>query len=183
MTIFRSAFLIFLAYALIIPFNQYIRQSRSVIDHNNSKLYRLPLCCYLGLKSIAADLYWFGLSYSDDLSADYVFEMADFITDLDPHYTVVFRYAGIYLTTHAQRSDLAIRLLQKSLNSSVNRKDWRIPFYLAHNYHHAVNDKKKAAIYYQLAAEQSIASELPGYLKNLGRVLSLSEAIMKEDMA
>jgi tetratricopeptide (TPR) repeat protein len=157
-------------YTFTIYCNLYIREHRQ-ISQKQEISYHLPTSCYLSFKNIIADYYWFKLCYAEDLSADYTYGMAEFITNLDPHFTVVYRYAGIFLTMQKQQYDLAINLLRKALTSPVNNADWRISFYVAHNYYYGLHDKKQAAIYYAQAAERTLMSQPPPYLKKLARSL------------
>jgi len=117
---------------------------------------------FLGFSSVAADCYWLYFLQLDHigckLSADFVFNCADIITYLDPHFNVVYRFASIGLSLGFKRYDLATKLLEKAVVvSSFNRDDWRVNFYLGHNYHFFLQDQKRAVHYIKLASQQQKA--------------------------
>ncbi len=120
----RKISLFFCLYVLTIILNGFIRSCKT-----------LPLrSSCLGFNHIIADVCWLKLITSQDELYDHCFfEYAQYITDLDPHFNVVYRYAAVYLMTQRQRYDLATALLKKSLQSPVNADDRRIHFYLAYS--------------------------------------------------
>jgi len=133
-----------------------VLQKFSDLTHAQKQRALKRLC---GFKTIAADVHWLGFLQQDHvgkkLLPEQVFARADLITDLDPFFNVVYRFAAIGLTVGLKRPDLANKLLKKALHAwQVNGDDWLIYFYLGHNYHFFLNDDAKAARYIQLASEQ-----------------------------
>jgi hypothetical protein len=116
-----------------------------ILNHciRSSKTLPLPSFSYFGFAPIVADAYWLKLLTSqNELSDQSFFDYAQYITDLDPHFTTVYRYAAIYLMTQRQRYDLATALLEKSLLSTVNANDRRIHLYLAYSSYNFQCDAK-----------------------------------------
>ncbi len=99
-------------YILTINLNLYIREHNSLLTKQQFVPFHFPAAYYLSIKNIVADFYWFNLATQEDFSPEYMFHRADFITDLDPHFTIVYRFVGIYLTTRTDRHDLVVTLLK-----------------------------------------------------------------------
>lgn len=177
---FRKILFVLLLYVLTINLNLYIHEHNSLLIKQQYLPFHFPAVCYLSIKNIVADFYWFNLAVQEDLSPNYIFHRADFITDLDPHFTIVYRFVGIYLTTRTDRHDLAVALLKKGLQSPVNSSDWRVHFYLAYNYHHFLKDSEQAHFYYAQAAQHSSVTKPPDYLKGLVDKLRLAKARKKK---
>jgi hypothetical protein len=89
----------------------------------------LPHACYMSIKSIVADLYW-GLLFASPCDHENLYAMSEYITDLDPHFNVVYRYCALFLAYRSKQVPLALRLLHKSVYSAVNAHDWRIHLYI-----------------------------------------------------
>jgi len=110
---------------------------------------------FLGFRNFVADLYWLSLLQKDHtsnkLSADDIFSTADFITDLDPHFNVVYRFAAIGLMFNLKKPDFSYKLLVKALNSPFNNDDWRIYFLLGYNRYFFYHDVKKSRFYINVA--------------------------------
>ncbi len=124
---------------------------------------KIPTAWYCGFKTIAADFYWCLLQLHDDINAEYIFHTADNITDLDPHYNIVYRYAAIRLLIEYSDANLATTLLEKSLPSCFNNDDWRIYFYLVYAYKFFLHDQTKAHHYYAVMRQQQYTNN--HYLK------------------
>ena len=135
--------------------------SKSFIIHWGSKTAsekKILVKRFLGFKNFAADMYWIYFLQLDhldcNLSGDLVYNFADLITYLDPHFNVVYRFAAIGLSLGLKRPDLADTLLIKAIASPFNKDDWRIYFQLGYNSNFYCKDKKKAAYYIGLASRQ-----------------------------
>lgn len=114
---------------------------------------------FLGFKNITADLYWIYFLQCDhlgiQLSPDFIFNCADLITYLDPHFNIVYRFAALGLSIKYKRYDLANILLKKAIaHSSFNKDDWRIYFYIGYNYYFFLHDTKGATYYIKQASKQ-----------------------------
>lgn len=179
-TIFLKIISVLIFYSLSVILNIHIHEHQALFPKKEYLPFHFPAYCYLSIKSIVADFYWFGLVAQEELSPEYAFHAADFITDLDPHFTLVYRFVAIYLTTRTDRQDLAVQLLEKSLLSPINSNDWRIHFYLAYQYQYFFNDRIQAQYYYAQAAQHSSVTKPPDYLKRLAARLKLANARKKK---
>jgi len=154
---------------------------------NSPEEKRVAVNRFLGFKNFVADLYWIYFLQKDyighKLSPEFVFNCADLITCLDPHFNVVYRFAAVGLTFGFKRPDLSNKLLFKAINfSSVNKDDWRILFYIGYNYYFFLKDAKRASHYFELASVQPKSFKAtcksdrlppPQYLSRLSRKLRL----------
>jgi hypothetical protein len=136
-----------------------------------------PLAARLGFAGdalLAADIYWlkalqyFGDSRNHDKARDnQSFEklspMLELVTDLDPRDCVVYRAAGLMLTS-SERFDLATadKLLERGLQPCGD--DWYIPFVLAFNKYYFEWKPDEAGRLMSLAAQRPEAPEFLGDL-------------------
>lgn len=142
-----------------------------------------------GFKNILAHCYWLHiLLHSDQImkpvAANYVFDLASLITDLNPHENVVYRFVAMWLMVKLGRPGYAEQLLQKSLQSVFNADDWRIYFLCAYNAYFFRHDALLAADYLALACmhpnnkEQQLKvgrPEIPNFLYSWERRLRSSD--------
>jgi hypothetical protein len=163
-----SAFLIVTILWLCSIFcNAFLQSSRK---HRAEKVsYRLPAVWYVGFNHIVADVYWFKCIANNQFSsAEELFFYADFITDLDPHFNIVYRYAAILLAHRFNHKNLAAQLLEKGIRSSFNQNDWRLHAHLAHL--SKTNDHKKMkGMCFAEKKRPFLAShwpEMPNFLKS-----------------
>lgn len=91
----------------------------------------VPVACFLGFKAIAADWLWFTLLVQQDyLDTDNFMQLAEYIIQLDPHFSVIYRYAYIYLKQYRKSNEHAVMLLKKSFQSSIALQDERMQRYI-----------------------------------------------------
>lgn len=95
---------------------------------------------YCGCAHVLADMQWLWLSHhTHELPHKLLFNYAHYITDLDGHFSVVYRYAIIQFLKHKQ-ADFAENLLYKALQSEHDVDDWRLYLYGAYLYYFLKND-------------------------------------------
>ena len=118
----------------------------------------------LGYDTIIADVYWmrtvvyFGqqrLSQREDKNYDLLYPMLDFVTTLDPRFTVAYRFGSIFLSEPPPggpgRPDQAIVLLERGLQRNPER--WEFPRDIGFVYYWSHRDFAKAAEWFQRAAD------------------------------
>ncbi|MEX0939810.1 MAG: hypothetical protein WDZ41_00445 [Candidatus Babeliales bacterium] len=132
----------------------------------NKHFSHLPVLWYLTFKNIVADYYWLQMLCDDNLECNSCYAYSDFVTDLDLHFNIVYRYASIFLTNKSINADYTVSLLEKSLQSPINKVDWRIYFYLAYNHYFFNKNPKKAFAYLNQVKFLSShnAQEIPQFL-------------------
>lgn len=110
----------------IILNNYLLNHKQRINDHFESM--HVPPSWFLSVKAIAADWYWLCLLTKSTQDFKPIFTLAMRITDLDPHFNIVYRYAAVQLM-QSKHFDKAQQLLAKALRSPTNQADWRIYFY------------------------------------------------------
>lgn len=125
----------------------------------------------LGFRNLTADLLWvrgislFGEQYrkaEDDQWFQWLFQLVDLATELDPRDHRIYKYGGIMLRLAPGHVDQSTYILHKGLRWCP--KEYFLPFGIAMNYLESKNSPEKAAEYMQLAAKTPNA---PFYLSNL----------------
>ena len=127
----QSIFIILLFLQTII-LNNILQNHKRNIKSTESACFHLHSSWYLSCKNIVADYYWLQLLTTENPSVEYLYASADFITDLDLHFNIVYRYGAVLLGIYKKRNDLALKLLEKSLPFSNNSIDPRMHTYLWH---------------------------------------------------
>ncbi len=121
----------------------------------------------LAFDALAADVYWiraiqhYGGDYrgspdTDPRRYELLFPLLDLTTTLDPYFTIAYRFGAIFLSEPPPngpgRPDLAERLLGKGI--TVQPTKWQYYYDTAFVYYWQVRDYRKAAEWFQRAAEQ-----------------------------
>lgn len=119
----------------------------------------------LEFDALAADVYWIRAiqHYGGERRADgaprryeLLFPLLDLTTTLDPFFTVAYRFGAIFLSESPPsgpgRPDLAERLLGKGIAAEPTK--WQYYYDTAFVYYWQVRDYRKAAQWFQRAAEQ-----------------------------
>jgi len=117
----------------------------------------------LSYDDLLADLYWiraiqyYGgtrLSQRPEKSYDLLYPLLDLTTSLDPHFNIAYRFGAFFLSEKrpggAGRPDLAIRLLQKAIETSPDR--WEYPHDVGF-VHYRDGEFTEAAEWFTRAAE------------------------------
>lgn len=117
-----------------------------------------------GFDILLADFLWietgnyFGKHRRSDKSYPYLYHMLDIITDLDQKFIPVYTLGTILLTTDANESDLALKLLDKGM--ADNPEVWQIPFTKGFIYYVHNKDPEKASKWFLLASYKKDAPEI-----------------------
>jgi len=119
----------------------------------------------LEFDALAADVYWIRAiqHYGGERQADgaprryeLLFPLLDLTTSLDPFFTVAYRFGAVFLSESPPsgpgRPDLAERLLRKGIAAEPTK--WQYYYDTAFVYYWQVRDYRKAAEWFQRAAEQ-----------------------------
>ena len=127
-------FLILLASAVAVRISL-VKTDRPICAH---KIGHVPFCAiFADFKSLASGFYALKLLHGSwrchECGAGCFFDRARFVTELDPHFNFVYRFAWLVLTLNLRRPDLANELVKNGLSSEFNREDWRLHFYVACN--------------------------------------------------
>jgi hypothetical protein len=118
----------------------------------------------LGFDALVADIYWmravvyFGRqSISDDPDKNYdlLYPFLDFVTSLDPRFSVAYRFGAIFLSEAVPvgpgRPDLAIALLEKGVRQQPHRWEYLHDIGFVHYWHN--RDFDRGAQWLERAAE------------------------------
>lgn len=129
----------------------------------------------LGYDNMVADLLWvrgialFGDRYRASQDAawyDWLFQLIDLATDLDPLDARIYKFGGLMLRLNLARIDQSTYVFHKGLEHCP--EEFFLPFGIAMNYLEFKSDPAKAGHYMQLAAK---APNSPFYLRNLAASL------------
>lgn len=124
----------------------------------------------MGHEAFYADLFWvhtvrWSVEKQYQNMAEYIFKMADLITDLDPRFEQVYIWAGsaiTYVNSYKMSAEDKVRasnrILEKGWNYIQNDVEgwnhyprfWMIPQFLGFNYGFELKDKEKALEYTQV---------------------------------
>lgn len=134
----------------------------------------------LGFDNFAADMLWirgislFGDSYrrsQEDGWFQWLFQLADLATELDPRDMRIYKYGGIMLRLSPSRIDQSTYLFHKGIVHCPD--EFFLPFGIAMNYLEFKKLPERAAEYMKQASE---APNAPFYLRNLAaRMLTESD--------
>lgn len=122
-------FVIILFFSQTIVLNNILQNHKRNIKSTESVCFHLPASWYLSCKNIVADYYWLQLLITENPSVEYLYASADFITDLDPHFNIVYRYGSVVLGIYKKRNDLAQEILAKNIRNLKNTNKKEIAFY------------------------------------------------------
>jgi hypothetical protein len=113
----------------------------------------------LGFDSLIADIYWIravvyfgrqGLSKAPDKNYDLLYPMLDFVTTLDPRFSVAYRFGAIFLSEPPPngpgRSDLAVKLLERGLVFSPQKWEYLHDIGFVHYWHERDFERGAAAL-------------------------------------
>lgn len=129
----------------------------------------------MGYDNLVADLLWvrgialFGDRYrasQDDVWYDWLFQLIDLSTELDPLDARIYKFGGLMLRLNHARIDQSTYVFHKGLEHCP--EEFFLPFGIAMNYLEFKSDPAKAGQYMQLAAK---APNSPFYLRNLAASL------------
>ena len=119
----------------------------------------------LGYEHFVADVLWLqaiqamGERKVTNEAGQWIYNVLDVITTLDPIFVRVYTAGGIALTTLVAMPEESNRLLQKGMNH--NPDVWELPFLLGFNYYFDLHDDLRAAEY---IARASRLPKAPAYL-------------------
>ena len=176
-----SLFIVFMA--LYIFFYSQLKEERenflktSFVDYTLPSRFTGPMS--LEFKGFASDFLLFkfmtfiggrvsALDKFDDQYWNYIIEILDTITDLDPYYWDAYLFSEMFLAWQAGKYEAANKMLFKARRYLTT--DYRVPYYLGFNYFYFLNDNINGAKYLMEA------SKLPGshyYLASLAARLSV----------
>jgi tetratricopeptide (TPR) repeat protein len=115
----------------------------------------------LGYHTLLADVYWleaiqyFAETIDKGKPPNDLYAMADFITDLDPHFCFAYYFTGLNLFIEGGRGRYVVEILEKGKKNCPTY--WKIPFQLGFYYYYALDR-------YEPAAEDlELAYKLTGY--------------------
>jgi tetratricopeptide (TPR) repeat protein len=103
----------------------------------------------LGYNQLAADLLWLkavqvmGNRGTEQRDAEWLYQIFDAITTLDPKFDYVYQLGGVFLGVLSDRADLAVRLLSKGVRH--NPDVWRLYFFLGFDQFYYLGNYKEAA--------------------------------------
>ena len=146
------------------------------LDHRRSSAPSLQRFMYLpqgeylkaaalGYEHFVADVLWLqaiqamGERKVTNEAGQWIYNVLDVITTLDPIFVRVYTAGGIALTTLVAMPEESNRLLQKGMNH--NPDVWELPFLLGFNYYFDLHDDLRAAEY---IARASRLPRAPAYL-------------------
>lgn len=104
-----------------------------------------------GYDEVVADLLWIrciqyvSKHFKGDYKFDWLYHICNVITELDPKFTPVYIYGGIFLTSLRPQSPESITLLEKGMQN--NPDNWEFPYRIGMIYYMQRKDKVKAAEY------------------------------------
>lgn len=113
----------------------------------------------LGYTNLAADWFWIETIQYYENCSDHkrfpkdLYTMADFITDLDPHYCLAYFYASLSLIQNVGERGQIIALLEKGSREDACPDYWRNPFLLGYYYAFELREYKNAAPWMRKACE------------------------------
>jgi len=145
-----------------------------------------------GYSELVADLLWLRtiqdvdhcerpIKKEEDCVNSWVYRMVDKITDLSPHFRIIYATVPLLLSMTVGDSEGAIQLLEKGLRHFPN--DWPILYRGGYLYLFEVGDKLKAAEYFERAQKNGGPDWLASYATRLysevGR-LELADKLIRE---
>lgn len=167
--------LVVLAAWPLVYFQQHLEKTRGDITAEQSIQY-LPSGKFLspavlGFDNLAADALWvrgialFGDRFKateDDAWYQWLFQLIDLATELDPRDFRIYKYGGIMLRLSSLHIDQSTYVFHKGLEHCP--REYFLPFGIAMNYLEFRQNPEKAAEYMQMASKTPNA---PFYLRNL----------------
>lgn len=123
----------------------------------------------LGFHAVLADIMWvravmyFGEHYLTDKDYDWLYNLLDATTTLDPKNILAYRFGGTLLALEQGDVEKSIAILKKGIRENPDA-DWRLYFLLGFNYFYYLNDYDSAAKYLDRA------SRMPGHPNYLPRL-------------
>lgn len=140
--------------ALIVISNSLLLKKKKYgLDGTEKVMFMLPVFCYGSFKNTVANIHWFKILVTENQSTYSFFDKINYLTDLDPHANIIYRYAALQLLVQHKSPLLALRILKKSLFSSFNQDDWRIYFYIEYIYKFFLYDISGALLYRRKIAQ------------------------------
>jgi len=123
----------------------------------------------LSFDEILADLLWikaigyFGGHYHTDKNFQWLKQILNVTTTLDPYFDDPYEFGGIVLAAELRDVDGSIAILKKGMRHvpKHHKRYWYLPFYTAFNYMYYKGDYKTAAHYMEIAAS---FPQRPAYL-------------------
>jgi hypothetical protein len=112
----------------------------------------------LGFETTAANYLWirsvlyFGDHYITDQNYEYLINMVDMVTRLNPHFYPAYEFAGLMIPDLCNNPGAARVILERGI-FYLGAKRWNPAFYLGMIYYKYYGDRKQAAYYFALAAQ------------------------------
>lgn len=112
----------------------------------------------LGFETTAANYLWirsvlyFGGHYITDQNYEYLVNMVDMVTRLNPYFYPAYEFAGLMIPDLCNNPDAARVILERGI-FYLGTKRWNPAFYLGMIYYKYYGDKRKAAYYFALASQ------------------------------
>ena len=123
----------------------------------------------LSFDEVLADLLWiktigyFGGHYQTDRNFQWLKQLLDVTTTLDPYFEDPYEFGGIILAAELGDVDGSIEILKKGMDNvpKHHKRYWYLPFFTAFNYMYYKGDYQTAAHYLEIAAS---FPQRPAYL-------------------
>jgi len=176
------------------------------IEHRKSLLNTSPISYFvpskvtglvsLDFKGIVSDFLFLKLStlLGDKIiknekfkqnQADFIYQAADIITDLDPWFWDAYLMADMVLAWDFKKIDLANKLLLKA--KKYRTWDFKVPYYLGFNYFYFLKDNDNGAKYLMEASKlpgsptylPALATRLSAYQNNYGPAIVFLTELLK----
>jgi hypothetical protein len=119
----------------------------------------------VGYQAVLADVVWlrfiqyYGEHRMIDLRFDYMYNILDILTTLDPRFFYAYSLGGLMLTHDAKKPDQAMKLMRKGM--IANPDDWRQPFMYAFINYVFLRKYRIAEAYFRISAQKPGASDRP----------------------
>jgi len=112
--------------------------------------------CTAGMNSVVADLLWLrciqytSQQFRGDFKFTWLEQMCRTITQLDPNFSGVYQWGGVFLAMLKHDNDASIELLKRGIPKNPDR--WELPFEIARTYVLNRHDDVRGARYLAVAA-------------------------------
>lgn len=110
----------------------------------------------LGLNSASAGIMWLDFIQKFEAYPKDLVTLLQNVNELDPRFSYPYAFSAIVLPGIGFK-DEGIKIAEEGIKKAD--EDWRIPYYLATNYHMFRKDRTNAALYFDMAARMKNAPE------------------------
>ncbi len=152
----------------------------------------------MGFQGIVADSYWmeaiqyFSRCVDEKKVPVNLYKRTDFITDLDPHFSIAYYFTAINLLVEGGEPEEIVQILEKGKRECKKESPftcqnyWKIPFYLGVCYYFALGEHDKAADNMEEAAKltgHKFHHALAGRIRSEGGKPEVAITYLKAAMA